>query len=539
MERDDLSRLSRDRYGRPWMNAAREFGTLEAIAIRALAAGLDNSSGPVKDMRFATAKEAEAFNSLCGGVHMRGPLLVVRGGRPVSLTFGFMHLRGRYLNAEESVDTTVYAIHPRVDHVCLGLVDRVNGRPLLLDGAITQMRETLVRLRDDLSEVLSKALGQPGNPVKIEIVRDGRMKRARFCVMESDQRPTVFLPRKYADKDTELTELARITAHLQQWGDSKSPNHGAARAAAGMSPQERVKSREFAQCELAAQHAALATVTRAGGTYQPQAKAVNDQYREHWANVVAKSLVDFGVATDRAEWACRGVLFPPGDYEHKDFKRARKEALTRVKTRHGWASWVCQGCCWSFLCDSDLEAHHWAVRYPSASNTDADDLTMLCRECHQLLTTMRRANREGWGQRLLVVFLRKVEEVYGPPRPMAGWSPEGDIVGEIVARRSGWVCQGCGLGAVTKVVDQRRTAFCGDCCRLMGAVRLVRASDGDSGRLLLEEAAEARRQAGRVGYSGGRDSGTPGAPSTPADRGLPGGRRIDGAGDDTLGPRCR
>ena len=156
-ERDDLSRLSRDRYGRPWMNAAPEFGTLEAIAIRALAAGLDNSSGTVKDMRFATAKEAEAFNSLCG-VHMRGPLLVVRGGRPVSLTFGFMRLGERYLKAEESVDTTVYAIHPRVDHVCRGLVDRVNGRPLLLDGAIAEMRQRLVRLRDDLSKVLSKAL---------------------------------------------------------------------------------------------------------------------------------------------------------------------------------------------------------------------------------------------------------------------------------------------------------------------------------------------------------------------------------------------
>ena len=325
------------------------------------------------------------------------------------------------------------------------------------------------------------------------------MKRARFCVMESDQRPTVFLPRKYADKDTELTELARITAHLQQWGDSKSPNHGAARAAAGMSPQERVKSREFAQCELAAQHAALATVTRAGGTYQPQAKAVNDQYREHWANVVEgpKSLVDFGVATDRAERACRGFLFQPGDYDHEDYKRARAEALKRVRRPdgRGWERWECQGCCRS---SSNREAHHWAVRYPSASNTDAEDLTMLCRECHQLLTTMRRANREGWGQRLLVVFLRKVEEVYGPPSPMAGWPPVGDIVGESVARGSGGKCQGCGIGAVTKVIDQR-TAFCGDCCRLMGAVRFVRArdgdGDGDSGRLRLGAAAEARRSA--------------------------------------------
>ena len=122
--------------------------------------------------------------------------------------------------------------------------------------------------------------------------------------------PTITLPAKFKDKDHELTERARAVAHAEQWTNPDNLNYAYALKAATMKPAERLKSAEYAACELTAQHAAMAAVTRAGGTYQPQPQAANDKLREHWAKQVStpEGLDRFGRATDIARRVCDGKL---------------------------------------------------------------------------------------------------------------------------------------------------------------------------------------------------------------------------------------
>ena len=92
--------------------------------------------------------------------------------------------------------------------------------------------------------------------------------------------PRLVLPSKFSDKDTELTELSRVGAHLSQWLDQDNPNHDNACKALALDRRERGSSPEHAACELAAQHVALATVTAASDTYKPQSARNNSPCRE-------------------------------------------------------------------------------------------------------------------------------------------------------------------------------------------------------------------------------------------------------------------
>ena len=63
---------------------------------------------------------------------------------------------------------------------------------------------------------------------------------------------------------------------------------------------------------------------------------------------------------------------------------ARPRALARSKG-------VCQFC---GMRDA-TETHHWAVNYPSDDEITSDDLTALCRSCHEIATSIRRFTRSG------------------------------------------------------------------------------------------------------------------------------------------------
>ena len=64
--------------------------------------------------------------------------------------------------------------------------------------------------------------------------------------------------------------------------------------------------------------------------------------------------------------------------------RARDEAHLRS---NGW----CQLCGWR----KSKQAHHWALIYPSEEDLTANDLTALCKECHDIATELRRYHRTG------------------------------------------------------------------------------------------------------------------------------------------------
>ena len=85
------------------------------------------------------------------------------------------------------------------------------------------------------------------------------------------------------------------------------------------------------------------------------------------------------------------------DYHDPVYLAARKAAFARSDGK-------CQ------LCGQQpaVEAHHWAVDYPPAHKTTADDLTALCSECHFIATTIRRFTRAGGSRHQLCAVLSKV-----------------------------------------------------------------------------------------------------------------------------------
>ena len=162
-----------------------------------------------------------------------------------------------------------------------------------------------------------------GQCINITTTDKRRVTSSSFSV--EDGVPTITLPARFKDKNHELTERARAVAHAEQWANRDNPNYDNARAAAPMKPAQRLQSAEYAACELVAQHAAMAAVTRAGGTYQPQRKAANDKLREHWAKQVSDpaGLDQFGRATDQARRVCDG---PP---KEQPSNRARDQTDPR------------------------------------------------------------------------------------------------------------------------------------------------------------------------------------------------------------------
>ena len=72
------------------------------------------------------------------------------------------------------------------------------------------------------------------------------------------------------------------------------------------------------------------------------------------------------------------VIYGPG------YRRARKEAFARSRG-------ICQYCGRRRA----TEAHHWSLRYPTDDEITANDLTALCRRCHQGATFRRLLDRVG------------------------------------------------------------------------------------------------------------------------------------------------
>ncbi len=72
------------------------------------------------------------------------------------------------------------------------------------------------------------------------------------------------------------------------------------------------------------------------------------------------------------------------DYGHPAYLQARKEAFAR-------SGGVCQ-----FCGKAEAEqAHHWAMRYKPPERTTGNDLTALCKPCHEIATCYRRGVRKG------------------------------------------------------------------------------------------------------------------------------------------------
>ena len=178
-----------------------------------------------------------------------------------------------------------------------------------IEQQLDRVDRSMNAILDDINDRLEQA-GAP--PARIE-TRD-ECERAELSVEMVDTQttrarvPTITMPTEFESRNHELTERSRALSHLQQWHSQDGPNHAKAVIAAELPPAKRDASAEFAACELTAQTAALQTVTRAGGTYKPQAKEFNDGLREHWAKQVEtrKGLEDFGRATDEATRVCDG-----------------------------------------------------------------------------------------------------------------------------------------------------------------------------------------------------------------------------------------
>ena len=78
---------------------------------------------------------------------------------------------------------------------------------------------------------------------------------------------------------------------------------------------------------------------------------------------------------------------------HPVYRRARDEAFARSRG-------VCQGCGQQ----PAVEVHHWALQYPPAHATTADDLIALCADCHRLTTSLRRFTWAGGSRYQLLAF---------------------------------------------------------------------------------------------------------------------------------------
>lgn len=73
-----------------------------------------------------------------------------------------------------------------------------------------------------------------------------------------------------------------------------------------------------------------------------------------------------------------------------NYPEARRQALER-------SGYVCQ------FCGSGRaeETHHWALRYPLGVDVTVDDLTALCKPCHNIATVIRRMVEGGMGRKKL------------------------------------------------------------------------------------------------------------------------------------------
>ena len=229
------------------------------------------------------------------------------------------------------------AIEARIGDKCRDETGKVIDRAVELVGRRSDLTVPLqIGITTQALKAMSHKLEKDGPAIQIN--RDGRGAQASFSVVTKDgvDVPTVSLPRKFKSPDHELTELARAVSHVQQWKDPSSPNHDSAREAAKLPEKARANSPAYAACELTAQHAALATVTRAGGTFKAQPIAYNDKFRKAWAEQVQSpdGLQAFGDATDQASRVCAGKQ-PTRELAREHRQEQKRESLANqlVKTQ--------------------------------------------------------------------------------------------------------------------------------------------------------------------------------------------------------------
>ena len=127
----------------------------------------------------------------------------------------------------------------------------------------------------------------------------------------------------------------------------------------------------------------------------------------------------------------RSVHLPPFDYGDLGFRTA----AVAVKARsHGH----CQVC----GRDLPLEAHHWHIwPYPPAHKTTADDLTGLCRGCHDRAGDLRfYLDAGGDPERLRIAHSELIATLLHP-------ADDGRRIGRVVSLEGQWVAI---IGGVTK-----------------------------------------------------------------------------------------
>ena len=73
------------------------------------------------------------------------------------------------------------------------------------------------------------------------------------------------------------------------------------------------------------------------------------------------------------------------DYDHPTYLAAKGQAFARS-----------DGKCQFSGQRAATEAHHWATLYPREEDTTTDDLTALCKVCHEVATTIRRFEGDIW-----------------------------------------------------------------------------------------------------------------------------------------------
>ena len=80
-----------------------------------------------------------------------------------------------------------------------------------------------------------------------------------------------------------------------------------------------------------------------------------------------------------------------------DYKLARAESFKRTRGK----------CAFCGSADA-TDGHHWALVYPKPGECIADDITPLCRICHEMATTLRRFFRMGGDRYQFMSALREV-----------------------------------------------------------------------------------------------------------------------------------
>ncbi len=136
---------------------------------------------------------------------------------------------------------------------------------------------------------------------------------------------------------------------------------------------------------------------------------------------------------------------------------------------HARSNGTCQLCGW----EKSKHAHHWALRYPDEEDLVGDDLTALCKWCHEMATELRRYMGKGVDTaRALAAFGEALRdhERHSPVAVSADDEEE-------ALKRSNGRCQICGRpGAIAALAwsqlysklpsiqgGQRLTALCGIC----------------------------------------------------------------------------